>query len=364
MCEHRGKLVLLPQNRVWRTYRGGRYLDVLAGKSPAQDTHFPEDWIASVTRAINIGRENINEGPSHVVIGGSVHDLVGLIASDPDYFLGSSHVAQFGLAPAILVKYIDSLHRLHLQVHPTAEFARQWLGAPHGKTEAYHILGIRPEVSAGYVYLGFQRPPTRHELRRMILEQDIAGLESCFDKVPVKVGDTFVVPGGVPHAIGPGLFLVEVQEPSDLVVRFEYARDGTTLPEGARFMGRDLEFCLDVFELTPWPRGRIEAAAICPPRQRRRLSAASWQNDLVDERRTRFFRMRQTRFGDAVQKRESDFHVGIVTSGGARITSGSESHHFGPYDKFLVPAGIGSLTYEPDGIAEILECFPPLAEPA
>ena len=61
MAPH-GKILRLPPNRVWRTYLGGRTLDQLASEvgghvpvpafSPA-DTHFPEDWIASTTRAIN-----------------------------------------------------------------------------------------------------------------------------------------------------------------------------------------------------------------------------------------------------------------------------------------------------------------------
>jgi len=61
MAPH-GKILRLPPNRVWRTYLGGRTLDELASEvgghvpvpafSPA-DTHFPEDWIASTTRAIN-----------------------------------------------------------------------------------------------------------------------------------------------------------------------------------------------------------------------------------------------------------------------------------------------------------------------
>ena len=45
-------LRLLP-NRIWRTYLGGRELDRLAGAPAPLDAHFPEDWIASTTRAVN-----------------------------------------------------------------------------------------------------------------------------------------------------------------------------------------------------------------------------------------------------------------------------------------------------------------------
>ena len=46
---------ILP-NRVWRTYPGGRRLDELAGTVPAEDSHFPEDWLLSDTAAVNPGR--------------------------------------------------------------------------------------------------------------------------------------------------------------------------------------------------------------------------------------------------------------------------------------------------------------------
>lgn len=359
MSDHRGKLVLLPPNRVWRTYQGGRILDTLAGTLPAADAHFPEDWIGSTTRAVNIGREQIHEGISQVLVGGTSHDFSGLLERDPEYFLGAAHVSKFGVKPSLLVKFLDPSLRLHFQVHPTAGFARRFLNSSSGKTEAYHILATRPEVAQPYIYLGFQRPPTRDALRRMIEAQDIAAIEACFDKIPVKPGDTYVVPGGVPHALGEGVFLVEIQEPSDLVVRFEFTRGGSTLPEPARFMGRGLEFCLDVFDLSAWPASRIALEAECPPKRRRALGPDSWQDDLVDAARTPCFRVRRNRLGGEVVKHEPGFHIGIITAGAVTISTGRESQRLGLYDKFFAPAGLGALHYAPEGSAEILECHPP-----
>jgi mannose-6-phosphate isomerase len=365
-------LVLLSPNRVWRTYTGGRTLDALEGVITPVDGHFPEDWIGSTTRAVNVGRETISEGVSRVSIRGETHDLPHLISADPNYFLGAAHVATFGSRPMLLVKFIDSAIRLHFQVHPTADFARRFLGSPSGKTEAYHVLAVRdPLASAGpnaavsaaepsgYIYLGFQRPPTREALRQMIETQDIAALEACFDKIPVQPGDTYVVPGGVPHALGAGVFLVEVQEPSDLVVRFEFTRDRSTLPESARFMGRGLDFCLDIFDLSAWPDSRLALESRCPPKRRRALGPDSWQDDLVDAGRTPCFRIRRTRLGGNVIKEEQGFHIGIVTAGAATITVAGESHRLRRHEKFFAPAGLGPLHYTPEGTAEILECYPP-----
>lgn len=365
-------LVLLPPNRVWRTYTGGRVLDELGGITPAVDQHFPEDWIGSTTRASNVGRETIREGISQVVVRGETYDLAQLIAADPEFFLGAAHLAKFGPAPMLLVKFLDSALRLHFQVHPTSDFARRFLRSPSGKTEAYHVLAVRDSLEStagnnpdsgaeptGYIHLGFQRPPSRDALRRMIETQDTAALEACFDRIAVKPGDTYVVPGGVPHALGAGVFLVEIQEPSDLVVRFEFSRGGSTLPEAARFMGRSLEFCLDVFDLTAWPAARLAVEAECPAKRRRALGPDSWQDDLVDAARTPCFRVRRSRFGGEVVKQEEGFHIGIVTSGAVTISVDGESHRLGLYDKFFAPAGLGALSYAPEGSAEILECYPP-----
>ena len=57
----------LAPNRVWRTYLGGGTLDAISGAAAPEDTHFPEDWILSTTRAVNAGRETIEEGVSSVL---------------------------------------------------------------------------------------------------------------------------------------------------------------------------------------------------------------------------------------------------------------------------------------------------------
>ncbi len=360
MHRHRGKIVLLPPNRVWRTYLGGRTLDALAGVSAASDTHFPEDWIASTTRAVNPGREAVTEGVSPVMVADEKRDLTSLLADDPAYFLGEGHQGRFGARPMLLVKLLDSAIRLHFQVHPTADFARRLLNSTSGKTEAYHVLATRPEVAQPYIYLGFQRPPSRAALRQMIETQDIAALEACFDKIPVAPGDTFVVPGGVPHALGEGVFLVEIQEPSDLVVRFEFERAGYILPESARFMGRGLDFCLDVFDLTEWSPARLASAAVCRPEHLRSFSPTSWQEQLIGADKTTCFRATKSHLYDSVSKSEDSFYIGIVTDGSCTITAGGETHHLKRYDKFLCPAGLGPVRFDPSPRAEILECYPPV----
>ncbi len=362
---HRGKLILLPPNRVWRTYPGGRTLDTLANAPAPTDSHLAEDWIASTTRAANRGREHLAEGVSQVRVGHNPQprDFATLLASDPEYFLGAAHVKKFGGQPQLLVKFLDSGTRLHFQVHPTREFAQRVLGAPSGKTEAYYVLATRPTSqpeATGYIYAGFQRPPSPAQLREIITTQDIAAIEACFDKIPVRPGDTFIIPGGTPHALGAGLFLVEIQEPSDLVVRFEFERAGYVLPAAARFMGRDVDFALTVFNLAPLTAGDLATRVRCTPRRVRALGPSSHQDELIGLNQTDCFRVLRSTLDAAVTKHEASAVIAIVTTGTVTAEAGGEVHHLRTYDKFFLPAGLGPVRFTPDpGGCELLECLPP-----
>jgi len=356
---HQGKLVLLPPNRVWRTYPGGKTLDQLAGAPEPRDSNLAEDWIGSVTSSRIPGREHIDEGVSQVLVSGETHDLRALIHADPDYFLGAAHVARHGVNPMLLVKFLDSAIRLHFQCHPSREFARARLGSPSGKTEAYHILGVRDGVTDPYFYMGFQHPPEPAELRRMIEEQDVAAMERCFEKIPANPGDTFLIPGGFPHALGEGVFMIEIQEPTDFAIRYEFDRGGYVLPEAARFMGRDLDFALEIIDQRQHSREEIERDYRCRPRREADLGPASHTDLLIGPAQTPCFVVKETTLGDTVTRDDRAFHIGIVTEGACDVTAGGETHRLNRFDKYLLPAGIGPVAFAPVGHAKILECHPP-----
>lgn len=379
LVTHRGKLLHLPPNRVWRTYPGGRTLDGLASAAAPADSHLAEDWIASTTRAVNPAQATLSAldaeligakqpGISAVRIGASptLHNFSDLLSSDPEYFLGAAHVQKYGAQPQVLVKYLDSGTRLHFQVHPTREFARRVLGAPSGKTEAYHVLSTRsPTETAsgedtGYIYVGFQRPPTPAQLREYILTQNLSAIEACFDKITVRPGDTFIIPGGTPHALGAGVFMVEIQEPSDLVIRFEFERAGLVLPESSRFMNRDVDFGLTVFNFEPLPPSELDRRVRCQPRRIRNLGAQSWQDELIGAAQTDCFRVTKTHLAEPVVKDETAATIAIVTAGSVTAEVSGEAHALRTYDKIFLPAGLGPVKLTPHPTAEILECHPPL----
>lgn len=352
----------LPPNRVRRNYMGGALLDAFEGKEKAVDGDRPEDWIASTVRAVNPGLPEIkNEGLARIANdSGKLIPLLELFKQHPEHYLGKRHVKKGGINLGFLVKLLDSSMRLHLQAHPTKEFARKVLNAPWGKLETYVILGVRPGIKP-YIRLGFQHPPSKGEFKRIIEEQDIKALDACFEPIPVKIGDVWMIPGGLPHAIGEGLFLLEVMEPSDLVVRVEFEREGIILPSDARFMKKGIDFALKLFKFEKLPIGKAtEKYKIKPKIIRKNPSLV--EEMLIDSSHTDCFsvkRYRVRREKSSIQK-PGKILIGINTNGRGSIKVENDEINIEPGDRFLIPSAARVFSIDPsrDEPLDLIACFP------
>ena len=71
---------------------------------------------------------------------------------------------------------------------------------------------------------------------------------NCLHRIPVRKGDTFIIRGGVPHGIGAGCFLVEIQEPTDYTVRTERTTpSGLQVADSMCHQGLGFEKMFDCF---------------------------------------------------------------------------------------------------------------------
>lgn len=204
--------VRLPANQPKRFYRGGAAIADLRG---AHDTAEwgPEDWVASTT---TLWGER-DAGLSRLPDGRFLRDAV---AEAPVDWLGADHVAEFGADPALLVKLLDAGQRLPVHVHPDNDFARRHLNCRHGKTEAWVVIGTTgPDP---LVYLGFRADTDPDTIAAWVSTQDTGALLGALNPIPVRPGDTVLVPAGQPHAIGAGVFIVELQQPTDFSVMLEW----------------------------------------------------------------------------------------------------------------------------------------------
>ena len=348
-------ILALPPNRTRRNYRGGAMLDAWEGHSPAADGQRPEDWIASTTAARNPGLEEIpNEGLAMVDCGDGPRRLLrDVFMEHPGHFLGRKHFEQMGPNLGFLAKLLDAGMRLHVQAHPTREFARKYLNSRWGKLETYVILGCRDGLPP-YIRLGFQSPPTPAEWRRMVLEQDIAAMDACFTPIPVAPGETWVVPGGLPHAIGEGLLVMEVMEPTDLVVRCEFEREGMVVPPAARYMGRDPDFALGIFDFTPMPAEKLRACCRITPKILHADAGLRIEQLIGPEQTDCFQEMRIMASAPAFLTLAQTVNIGIVTQGGGMLVAGREALTVRRGSKFLVAAAANGMEIRPAGNIEVL----------
>ena len=217
---------LLP-NRVRRTYLGGGRIDGFTGIAAdcGDGVPRPEDWLASTVTAFNGTEEVEGEGLGRLEDGRHVRDVVGDLP--------------------FLVKLLDSDERLVIQAHPTVQCAKRLLGSPVGKTDCWYFLpGTALDAC---VYLGFKPGVTREKWRTAFEAQ--RGLLDMLHRIPVAPGDFVFVDGGVPHAIGGGCFMVELQEPSDLMVVAErFTPSGRRIADAKMHGGVGWDKMFDVYE--------------------------------------------------------------------------------------------------------------------
>jgi len=361
----KSKVFKVMSTRVWRTYFGGKEIEKWQGIENPSDGELPEEWIASTVMARNPGREHIDkEGLSRVFIEGNENaTLKDIIASDPIGFLGEEHYNKYGSSMAFLAKIIDSLNRLTIQVHPTKEFARNFLKSEYGKTEAWYILGGRKvDGEDPYVLLGFKPGITREKWKQLFEAQDIQGMFNALHKVYIKPGELFFIPGGLPHAIGSGCFLIEIQEPTDYTMRVE-----RTTPEGRQItdflchQGVGFDKMLDCFNYEGYTKEQVlEKLSILP--QQIAKNENSSEDILIGPSQTELFSMNRLSIGENYDNYVGNsFCTAIVYSGKGRIEYVNESIEIKQGDFLFIPAGVDRVKWindEADNM-EIIECFPP-----
>jgi mannose-6-phosphate isomerase len=326
--------VVLPPNLVARFYRGGAAIAELRGLQ-AGDARTPEEWVGSTTTTWGEDRLGLGALPD----GTLVRDAV---AADPVAYLGAAHAARFGADPALLVKILDAGERLPVHAHPDDAFAREHLGLRFGKTEAWISLSTEHDDAA--VHAGFRDDIDLGTLARWVDEQDHDALLGALHRVPVRPGDAVFVPAGTPHAIGEGILMVELQQPTDLSVLLEWEGFGVDGVEEAT-LGLGWERALACVELRardgeglrgPAPEGELASllpAAADPFFRAQRLAPA----------------------GDEAIVLDPGFAVLVVVEGEGRLGELAVCRG----DTVLVPHAAGAVALS--GAVVVLACRPPEA---
>lgn len=336
--------VRLKSERAWRTYHGGRLIDEMQGLSSAADTHFPEDWIMSTVRAINAGREEIVEGLNRLADADLT--LKDFIAADPVAALGAAHVAKWGESPAVLVKLIDAAERLGIQCHPDKDRARQFFGSPFGKTECWHIVGGRAiDGEKPCVYMGFKPGVTEDAWRDVFDRQDIPAMLGMLHRIEVKPGDTFLIEGGMPHAIGAGCLLVEIQEPTDYTFRTEKVTpQGFAISEKACHYGIGFDNMFACFHYEGFDEAETRRRRMVAPQVLEEASGFT-RTQIVGCPQTNCFTLERYDIrGECRFAAEGEFFGLYFLSGRGWLESAVGKVEVTPGTQFFVPAATAAFT--------------------
>lgn len=312
----------LQENRAFRSYIGGSRIDKLREKSECVSGNFPEDWTASTVRAFNPGREDIIEGYGRTVEGVYIKDLI-----------------KENLP--ILVKLLDSDERLVIQAHPTREFAKAYMNSPVGKAECWYFLEADENA---HVYAGFKEGISKELWLELFKKQDTQGMLDCMHRFVVNKGDCIYIPGGVPHAIGGGCLMVELQEPSDLMVIPEKVTpSGRALSDSKLHGGLGFDRMFDVFEYN----GYSECETRKKLMPQKRLLAENI-TEIVGSSMTDIFTMLEIN-GNANYSLYTKYAIIIVTSGNIIINN----EEFAKGDTILI-ADEKKLYFEGDAFSLVL----------
>nr|WP_158887520.1 class I mannose-6-phosphate isomerase [Amycolatopsis anabasis] len=332
--------IKLPANQPPQFYRGGDAIAALRGASGADTRFGPEDWVGSTTTMFGQAENGLTRLPD----GRWLRDAV---RADPKGWLGDDHVSAFADSTALLVKLLDAGQRLPVHFHPDDAFARRHFDSHFGKTEAWIVVGTYGDDPR--VYPGFRESHSAETINEWAREQDAPTMLSALNSIPVSPGDTVYIPAGLPHAIGEGVFVVELQQPTDFSLTLEW-RDFLAAPEKAH-LGLGFETAIEALDRTGWDEDRLNTIV------KRTANLTGSTVDLLVDDAAAFFRAEQVRPSPALSL-DPSFAVLVVLGGSGTLrTEHGGDHALVKGDTFVVPHAAGESTVE--GELTLIRCRPP-----
>ena len=139
-------------------------------------------------------------------------------------------------------------------------------------------------------------------------------------RVPVRPGEAYFIPGRFPHAIGSGVFLLEVQEPTDWVVQPERAVGHTQLTDSDMWGPLTPDVGLDCFDYAgalpldeTLAKVRLRGRGVTD-------DAGGVVENMVGPDVTDCFRVDRLAIRDTLRYRpDAPFHIAVVTEGRGAI---------------------------------------------
>ncbi len=244
----------------------------------------------------------------------------------------------------ILIKFIFPNDKLSIQVHPDDAYAaaHEQAAGGRGKTEMWHALYAESDAR---VLIGLDPKVDEEGFIKGIENRT---LENLFVHWRVQPGDTFFVPAGTPHTIGPGMVLCEIQEYSDLTYRvYDYGRvDAKGIPRELH-----VEKALNVIQF-----GRPIGAKTS------RIRLRAHGSDVALIAACRYFATERwkIRVETDIPTRAEHFELLVILTGNGNLIWETGSAKFQNGECWLIPAGMEKLALAPGSPLKILRTYLPV----
>ncbi|MBT9775969.1 mannose-6-phosphate isomerase [Clostridium sp. MCC353] len=349
----------LKTNKIQYLIKGGELLKRFFGYED-EGNLCSQVWIAStVTSSVNG-----NEGLSQLEMGDEDRYLKDIIDEYPVQIMGEEHVKRWGTSTGVLIKMLNSCDRLLVQAHPDQEKAKKYFHSDFGKTESWYVLDLDTKTESPCIYAGFKPGVNREMFRRLIEIQDTKKILDCLYRFEIQKGQVIFIPAGLPHTLGEGSLMIEIQEPVDITLRAERIRpDGSVLPEESLHSGIGLEALLDCFDFTVRSEEETRDKIFQPSRMLKKEAHVSEEVLIGPETTTRFgmnrIRMDGTEGRKTYSKENGAFTIVLVTEGSGRIVTEAGEEPLNKGTELWLPNGVKTYRYETGEKLEIVECYPP-----
>jgi mannose-6-phosphate isomerase len=202
-------------------------------------------------------------------------------------------------------------------------------------------------VADATVHIGFADAVPADTVAGWVARQDSAAMLGALNPVTVRPGDTVFVPAGVPHAIGAGVFIVELQQPTDLSVTLEW--QGFLDAEAGGHLGAGFGTALGCVDRSGWGGDRLGTLV------RHQDDTGAPVRDLFGADAACFFRAERVRGGAELA---ASYGVLVALSGSGVL----HTEHAGDLpvahgETLVVPYAAGATTVSGDLVA--VRCLPP-----
>ena len=176
-------------------------------------------------------------------------------------------------------------------------------------------------------------------------------------RLNVKPGDVVIIRGGLPHAIGPGVTMVEVMEPSDLVIVPEINCCGVMLDEEKRFNGLGIEKGMSLFDFQPRTKQEL-LEYVSPKPETLEQNENGILSTLIPRSACGYFEAQKLTFREKwnLDLSRRLFRIGILTEGSVRINALEIKRG----ESFMIPYDSPEITITGNGT--IIFVLPPEEE--